>query len=57
MLFNSSGEQILTRLITNHVNENSLKIELLNGVTLNKGLYIVRVVSSNTKVEKKYIVH
>lgn len=57
MLFNSSGEQILTKPITNHVNENSLKIELLNGVSLKKGLYIVRVISPNIRAEKKYIVH
>jgi len=58
MLFKSTGEQILSKRITNYGNENSLKIELLDGLTLKKGLYIVRVASSsNKKVEKKYIVH
>jgi hypothetical protein len=56
-LFSSSGELIISKRVVKEQMDSAFEIQLLNHVVLQKGLYVIQVVSAESKIEKKYIVH
>ena len=56
-LFSSSGELIISKRVVKEQMDSAFEIQLLKHVVLQKGLYVIQVVSAESKIEKKYIVH